>query len=210
MLNNYFFIDGSALISQVREVQKNLKSFKGRRLDPILLVRYFTTVLRELSEGQYKRAVFYFPKGGEKLIEEYLEMPNFKSPGKIRDINFKYCGEKLKGSEAFNKFVSKEVPKKWLDRFTKSEKGIDIEMCCDALRYASAGRLDRLFLMENDDDFIPLCKILKEFGTNVSLIYLSEVISPNKTLIQVADSYDVVPEENLNSIFVPVPGSTQK
>lgn len=204
MLNNYYFIDGSALISQIRYIQKKLRHFKGRRLNPILLINYFSRTLRELSEGQYKRAVFYFPKG-EVSINNYLIVPNSKDPGTIRDISFKYCGEKLKGSDAFNRFVSKEVPKKWQGRFTKSEKGIDIEMCCDALRYASAGRLDRLFLLENDDDFVPLCKTLKEFGANVSLIYLAKIIAPNKSLLAEADSYDVVSETELDKIFFPLP-----
>ena len=204
MLNNYFFIDGSALISQVREIQKKTASLKGRRLDVVQLISYFATALNELTERQYKRAVFYFPKG-EPTVSEYLVIPDFKKPGIIRDLSFKYCGEKLKGSVAFNNFVSSKVPKKWQGRFTKSEKGIDIEICCDALRLAGAGKLDRLILLENDDDFVPLLRILKEFGTNISLVYLSELITPNKSLVTEADSYDVVPLVELERMFLPIP-----
>lgn len=206
MTENYFFIDGSALLAQVRELQKNDKSFRDRKLDPIKLIEYFQNSLRILGSESYKRATFYFPKG-EMMISEYLIVPNFKKPGLIRDINFKYCGQKLKGSTAFNKFVSEKVPKKWRGRFTKSEKGVDLEICCDALKLASMGKLERLFLFTNDDDFIPLCKAIKEFGSNISLLELSETITSNKSLLEEVDSYDVVLKRNLENMFIPISNS---
>ena len=202
MIENYFFIDGSSLIAQIRTVQKNLKSFKNRKLDPVLFILYFATFLRDLIDGEYKRAVFYFPKG-EKTVGDYLIIPNFKKPGLIKDINFKYCGEKLESSDAFNKFVLEKVPEKFQGRFTKSEKGVDIEICCDALKLASMGKIERLVLLTNDDDFVPFCRAIKEFGANISLIHLSEVINPNKSLIIETDSYDVVSEEHLQGMFMP-------
>ena len=39
-----------------------------------------------------------FPEG-EKDLGDYIIMPNFNEPGVIRDVNFKYCGEKLKKSK---------------------------------------------------------------------------------------------------------------
>lgn len=203
MTENYFFIDGSALIAQVREVQKTEKSFRGRKLDPIKLIEYFQEALFILGSEAYKRAVFYFPKG-ETTLSEYLVMPNIKKPGLIRDLSFKYCGEKLKGSAAFSKFVLEKVPSKWRGRFTKSEKGVDLEICCDALKLASMGKIERLFLLTNDDDFVPLCKAIKEFGANISLIQLSDIIAPNESLLAETDSYDVVPLANLQSMFTPI------
>ncbi len=135
MANNYFFIDGSALTSQIRIIQR-------------------------------------------------------------------YCGHKLKRSAPFLEWVS-TVPPEFRDRFSKSEKGVDIELCCDALKLASASRMDRLFLMTNDDDFLPLCRTLKEFGANVSLIHLHNLVSPNLSLVAETDTYDVVPIENLHAIFTP-------
>jgi len=206
MTNNYFFIDGSALLSQIRTLQKEKKEFLNRKLDPIKLINYFNLNLEDLESISYKRAVFYFPRG-ETIIDEYLMMPNFKKPGLVRDLHFKYCGQKMRGSESFNKFVSEKVPKKWRSRFTKSEKGIDIEICCDALKLASTRNMERLFLLTNDDDFVPLCKTLKDFGTNISLIYLSEVVTPNRSLIEESDSYDVVPEKKIQEMFIPIPTS---
>jgi hypothetical protein len=136
---------------------------------------------------------------------EYLLLPDFKKPGHVRDLHFKFCGQKLKGSTEFNRIVEDNVPQKYRDRVSKSEKGVDIEICCDALKLASASRLERLFLFTNDDDFTPLCRTLKEFGANVSLIHLSDVINPNESLLMETDSYDVIPKDDLLKMFVAPP-----
>ena len=97
------------------------------------------------------------------------------------------------------------VPPKFQDRFSKSEKGIDIEICCDALKLASASRIERLFLLTNDDDFIPFCRTIKEFGANISIIHLSETVNRNVSLLREVDSYDVVSSRHLQQMFLPIP-----
>jgi len=163
------------------------------------------SALSDLHGNEYKRAIFYFPVGDEAYVEDYLVMPDHKNPGEIRDIYFKFCGQKLKKSAEFNEFVETKVPPKFRDRFTKSEKGIDIEICCDGLKLASASRLDRLFLFSNDDDFVPFCRTIKEFGANISIIHLSQTINSNVSLLREADSYDVVPDVELQQMFLPIP-----
>ncbi len=202
---NYFFVDGSALTVQIRRLQRAIPSFGGRKLCPKKLANYFMWKLGDLHGNTYKRFTFYFPTGDEANVSAYLEIPNFKNPGEVRDLHFKFCGSKLKKSSEFDKFVEENVPEKFLDRFQKSEKGIDIEMCCDALKLASMGRIDRLFLLSNDGDFIPLCRTLKEFGANISLVHLSDVIAPNLDLLREADSYDVVTIDQLQTMFLPIP-----
>jgi hypothetical protein len=206
---NYFFIDGSALTAQIRQLQRAEPIFRARKLCPQLFLQHFMYTLRDLHAGEYKRATFYFPKGDETAIEDFLHMPDHKKPGSIRDLNFKFCGHKLKKSVEFDKFVEESVPSKFHDRFAKSEKGIDIEMCCDALRLASSSRIERLFLLSNDGDFIPFCRILKEFGANISILHLSEATLPNGDLLREADSYDIIPKNVLNSLFLPIPTTTE-
>jgi hypothetical protein len=92
-----------------------------------------------------------------------------------------------------------------MNRFSKSEKGIDVEICCDAFRLAAASRLDRLFLLTNDDDFIPFCRTIKEYGTNISIIHLSDTVNQNLSLLRESDSYDVISKDNLQQIFLPIP-----
>ena len=202
MTENYYFIDGSSLLAQIRTLQKKSPTYKERRLDILKLISYFTSASLDLGSEAYKRAVFYFPEG-ETTIQDFLIIPNFKKPGLVRDLHLKYCGKKIRGSKAFNDFVNLKVPEKYRDRFTKSEKGIDIEMCCDALRLAGIGKLERLFFLTNDSDFVPLCRTLKDFGANISLIHLSEKISPNEALLKQCDSYDTISENELNEMFLP-------
>jgi uncharacterized LabA/DUF88 family protein len=203
MLANYFFIDGSALCAQIRVLQREDRSFEKRRLIASKLIEYFCESLVILGAGDFKRATFYFPKGDEIAIQDYLVIPEFKKPGTVRDIHFKFCGQKLKGSAQFTEFVESNVPAKWRDRFSKSEKGVDIEICCDALKLASASRMERLFLFTNDDDFLPLCRTLKEFGANISIIQLTDLVAPNTSLVSDVDSYDVVRQDALQDMFVP-------
>jgi len=163
------------------------------------LIHHFILNLRDLHNGQYKRAVYYFAKGDPR-IEEYLSLPDFKEPGLIRDVYFKYCGGKLRGSKGYDEFL-KTVPSKYRDRCSKSEKGVDTELCCDALQLSATGKLERLFLLTNDSDFIPLCKRLRDFGSNVSLLSLSESNIVNKELVKECDTYDTLVDGHLREIF---------
>jgi hypothetical protein len=207
---NYFFIDGSALTAQIRTLRRADTNYNGRKLCPRRFIAYFIGALPDLHGASYKRITFYFPKGDEAAIEDFLLMPNHKRPSEIRDMSFKFCGHKLKKSAEFDLFVEKTVPQKFHERFAKSEKGIDIEICCDALKLASASRIDRLFLLSNDGDFIPMCRTLKEFGSNISIIHLSDVVLPNGELLREADSYDVVRADALAQMFLPLPTGPQE
>jgi uncharacterized LabA/DUF88 family protein len=206
---NYIFVDGSALTAQIRKLRKADPSFKDRRLCPRRFVSYLMgAALMELHGGSYKRATFYFPKGDEAGAEEYLIIPDHKRPGEVRDLHFKFCGEKLKKSAKFDKIVEDHIPEEFRDRVSKSEKGVDIEISCDALKLASASQIERLFLFTNDRDFIPLCRTLKEFGADISIIHLSPVTTPSAELLHEADSYDVIPINILQGMFLPVPQET--
>lgn len=145
MDQNYYFIDGSALSAQVRTLWKNEAKFDWRRLDPLKFIKYVQLSFPELGSANYKRAEFYFPQG-ERDLNAYFIIPKTTIPGLIRDVHFKYCGEKLDRSAAYEKWLE-TVPPQWKDRCVKSEKGIDIEICCDALRLASSGKMERLFLL---------------------------------------------------------------
>lgn len=74
----------------------------------------------------------------------------------------------------------------------RAKRGVDIEICCDALQFAASGQLDRLFLLTNDSDFVPLCRKIKQLGANISLLRLSDARPVNKELAQACDSYDVL------------------
>jgi len=200
---NYFFIDGSALSAEIRVIRRVDPKFESRKLCPILLLRYFMRNLSDLHGNSYKRATFYFPTDDEVNVAKHVAIPDHSNPGEIRDLHFKYCGQKLKRTKDFNEFVETQVPDKFRNHFSKSEKGIDIEMCCDAFKLASSARLDRLFLLTNDEDFVPFCRAIKEFGANISIIHLWDDKRRNISLLREADSYDVVADSQLHEVFLP-------
>lgn len=158
--------------------------------------------MMDLHDRSFKRAVFYFPSGSQEEIGEYIQTPEFRSPGVVRDIEFKFCGKKLKKSKEWIEFFEKIKPE-FQEHCKKSEKGIDIQMCCDALKLATFSKIDRIFLLTNDSDFIPLCQTLKDFGVNVSLFHLYDNKNVNNELVERCDSYDCVPRDILNKIFIP-------
>lgn len=200
MTSNYFFIDGPALLAQIRVLQKDNPKYKGKKLDPVELIKYFSINLNDLGAESYKRAVFYFAKD-DTQVADFLILSDRKKPGLFRDLVFKYCGKKLPKSKAFMKFLD-TIPKIYKDQFIKSEKGVDTELCCDALQLSATGKMERLFLLTNDSDFVPLCKRLRDFGTNISLIRLSTTDKVNKELVDECDTYDVVNPQHIESLFV--------
>jgi uncharacterized LabA/DUF88 family protein len=199
--NNYVFFDGSALIAEIRALQDDQPQFKTKRLLPLNCVEKFRGVapLNQLLGGTYRRAVFYFADG-DPQVERYVAIPDRTQSGMIRDVEFKYCGKKLARSKEYDEWLA-SVPPKFLDRCQKSEKGVDISICCDALGLAALGKLDRLALLTNDSDFIPLCEKLKSFGCNVSLIQLSAVRAVNTDLVNACDSYQFLSAAHLAEVF---------
>lgn len=200
MPNIYMFFDGSSLITQIRQLQRNDGRFKGHRLRPLDLVNYFDdAVITDGLGTVYKRAVFYFATG-DSQVEQFLDIPNRNTPAVVRDVEFRFCGRKMAGSVRYEEWLE-TVPDEFRERCQRSEKGVDIEVCCDALHLAAAKLLDRLLLLTNDSDFVPLCRMLKQLGANVSLIRLSEARLVNEELVEACDTYDVVEERNLLTAF---------
>ncbi len=199
--NNYFFVDGFSLITDVIAIKKSEKELTSKKLDIILFCKCFTgRRLEHLHAGAYKRFVFYFVIH-ENRINDNIIIPAFHKPGEVEDLQIKCCGKRIRGGSAVNNWIPKHSPpNNVLERLTKSEKAVDTQICCDALQLASYGRLDRLFIYTNDYDFVPLCQILKSMGSNISLFRLQEK-NINKDLARECDSFSVVPVDQLSSLF---------
>lgn len=93
-----------------------------------------------------------------------------------------------------------EIPDYVLDRLNKSEKGVDVQICCDGLFLAWLWKIDRLFLYANDSDFIPFCKTIKQLWCNISLFKLSSS-RINKDIADVVDTLSSVEENSMDHIF---------
>lgn len=142
--------------------------------------------------------MFYFANG-DSQVEKYVEIPEVTKLSLVKDVNFNYCGKKLARSAEFDEWVAK-APDKFQERTSRREKGVDIQICCDALQLAAAAQVDRLFLLTNDSDFVPLCDKLKYFGANISLMRLPGR-PVNFDLAAACDGYYEVPETQLSSFF---------
>ena len=196
---NYFFIDGSSLIADIGRFWKKHEKFNGKKVHLSQFAhRINHHSFRHLSEGGFKRVVFYFVNG-DKRIDKYFIMPDLNMPGTAEDVQLKYCGKKIKGSKYAYKWLDKhEAPDSVREIVNKSEKAVDTQICCDALSLSCHRHLDRLYLYANDYDYQPLCEALKSNGSNISLIGILPNV--NKDLRVYCDTFDIVPE--LNDLFI--------
>lgn len=201
MNDNYYFIDGSSLLGDISRLWKRKKEFGNQKLDIDRFYRYFTGPdYRHLTSGGYRRFTIYFVTG-ERRSDTLTILPSFKSPNNIEDFHIRYTGRKIPRSQRVEDWLDlKKPPLYVMDRFNKSEKGVDTQICCDALQLAASSKLDRLFLYTNDSDFIPLIDTLKSMGSNVSLISLFNE-GTNVELIKNSDSYSVPSSTKLRNLF---------
>ena len=104
-------------------IRKDRLSY-GDRGVPVSKV--FPRLLAEFGSHDLKRSVS-LAQGDEVAIEESIVMPVFHKPVAVRDIRFSYCDHRLKGSAAFSE-LSPPFRRNRIDRFSKSEKGVDLEL----------------------------------------------------------------------------------
>ena len=197
---NYFFVDGSALISDITFLQRKRSGFKQKKLSVVDFAEYFSSGTYRFTGGGYRRFVLYFVNN-EDRIKDCFWIPNFGNPDEVDDLQIKYCGKRVPGGKAVDDWIQKNNPPKSVrDRLHRTEKAVDTQICCDALQLSVIGRLDRLFLYTNDYDFLPLCNALKAAGSNVSLFRLFKE-NTNKDLVSNCDSFTIVTPEKLPNLF---------
>lgn len=173
MENNYFFVDGSALVADVQRLRHKLGLHATARLRLMAFVDFFAGPQFEaFHSGYYRRFVFYFVQDDERL-RSMVELPDFTRPGSVSDLRIEFCGKRIRQFEqAANWLAQNSAPDYVRECLYRSEKAVDTQICCDALQLAATGKLDRLFLYTNDYDFVPLCRTLRQLGTNINLFRL--------------------------------------
>lgn len=199
---NYFFIDGSALLSDIKKYRDEHLELKTKKFDPVIFsdVFFYSTDLQKFHSGSYKRVVFYFVKNDER-IEKFIELPNFKKSGLISDLEIKYCGKKIPDYKKAKKWLDdQKAPNSVRDSLYKSEKAVDTKICCDALILLSLNKLDRIFLYTNDYDFIPLCQAIKSMGANINLVKLTES-RVNNNLVTECDGFHTFTDMEIYEFF---------
>jgi uncharacterized LabA/DUF88 family protein len=199
--DNFFFVDGSALIADVRTYRRGHPSLKEKKFWLQELVNDLTgRRLHRLHGQSFKRFVFYFAIGDVR-VKETFQLPNITEPGVGTDIFIQYCGKRLPKSKKVDAWISKyNPPAAVMDKLHRSEKAVDTQICCDALQLAAYNKLNRLFLYANDSDFLPLFSTLRQCGANISLIRLFAK-GTNKDLLKECDSFDVLNDSALLKCF---------
>jgi uncharacterized LabA/DUF88 family protein len=203
MENNYFFVDGSALLADISALQGKIKSYKAKKVDIKKVIDYFASSpsLSHFHSQAYKRFVLYALRQ-DKRIKELLILPDPKTPGAIVDFRLEECGKRIpEDARAAAWLDEKNAPLYVRERLRRSEKAVDTQICCDALQLAAVNQLERLFLYTNDYDFVPLCRTLRSFGININLFRLDNG-RINKSLTQEFDGFDVMPRADLDNCFV--------
>jgi len=203
MVNNYLFIDGSALLSDIKKYKSNHPELTDKKFSPMIFSTTFfgSKKFATFHENSSRRTVFYFVKN-DKRIKELVKIPQYTKSGEINDLEIKYCGKRIPIFEKAKEWLeNKKAPAYVTDSLYKSEKAVDTQICCDALVFLSLDKLDRLFLYSNDYDFIPLFKTIKTMGENISLVKLTDM-KVNKDLATECDSFCSFTDDEINSFFV--------
>ena len=201
-LNNYFFVDGSALLADVRRLKADTGIPSTSQLKLVQFAQHFTgRMYQEFHGNAYRRFVFYFVKDDERLRQHVL-LPDFTIAGGVSDVRVEWCGKRI---------TQFEKARTWLDQYDapdyvreclyRSEKAVDTQISCDALQLAGTGKLDRLFLYTNDYDFVPLCRALRQLGGNINLFRL-RAAGVNGALAAECDALHEVPESLVSQMFV--------
>lgn len=71
------------------------------------------------------------------------------------------------------------------DKGQKHQKGVDVKLAVDMVRFAAANIYDRAILIAGDADFIPAVEAVKEFGKQVRLFGIEG--RTNARLLEKAD-----------------------
>lgn len=199
-------IDGSHLFASIAQVWRDHPELKDHKLRIDVLSDVLTTKW-EIYTGPSIRTIYYFKKGNQR-IKEMLDIPPASSPNMRSHWQINECAQSV--TSIPEKEIAKLDPK-YRDQFHKAEKGLDMELACDALQLVANGRTDAVVFLVNDRDYIPLFKAVQRLGSNAYLCALDAKQPIQRDLAEVADLYLTL-DDNLNAIFgyTPPPVETKE
>jgi NYN domain len=202
-MDNHFYVDGSALLADLKRVRQNDGTLLNRRLDLLRVAAEFAGFAfhKFLSDG-FRRFTYYFVNGDPR-IEKDLLLPDFTMPGAVEDLRIEFCGKRIRELEVAREWLdTNNAPSYVKECVHRTEKAVDTKICADALQLAAVGKLDRLFLYSNDYDFVPLCRALRNLGRNVNLLRL-QPLNINIDLVEECDALHCLESSRLQYCFVP-------
>ena len=201
-MNNYFFVDGSALLGDVARARRDFGVAASAKLHLVGFARYFSSHrFAEWHANEYRRFVFYFVQDDERL-DSLVVRPQLNVPGAVSDVRLEFCGKRIRQFEQAREWLdANSAPESVRECLYRSEKAVDTQICCDALQLAGTNKLDRLFLYTNDFDFVPLCRALRHLGANISLFRLRGE-GVNGALAAECDTFHAVDDSSFPGLFI--------
>ncbi len=192
----YIFVDGSCLFAAIRDVQKNQPKFKDKKVNITALSRIWMGLWLNNS-ASVTRVVYYFKKG-DKRIQEYLAIPDTTHPGNKDHWLIKECAE---SAGTIPDTELQKLDEKYRDNYARAEKGLDVQLACEALLLVINGRIANAVFMVNDRDFVPLFNAIHDAGGNVYLTALDGKRPIRRELSDLCDRFLAIDSE-LPGIFV--------
>ncbi|TAH33194.1 NYN domain-containing protein [Candidatus Saccharibacteria bacterium] len=192
----YFYVDGSFLFASIERVKRAHTELKDSKLN----ISELSGELSQLFNSNISQSIrvnFYFRKADPR-IKTMLTIPSIhNAPGHWRIIE---CGTNLKGQKILPSEVIDTLPAEYRDTFPRAEKGVDMELACDALLLAAGGKVNSFVFVINDRDYIPLLQSIQRLGANTYIAGLDIRQKVQDDLLKFADRYLTL-ESNLNRIF---------
>jgi uncharacterized LabA/DUF88 family protein len=192
----YSLIDGSHLFASISELWRTKQEYKDLKID-ISILSYFLLQTWRRYLGSHVRDIYYFKKQDSRLTK-MLYIPDTRTPNQKDHWQIKECGQSI--TSIPDEELQKLDPK-YRDQFRRAEKGLDIQLACDAMSLVTSGRATNLVFLVNDRDFVPLFEAIQRVGANTYLTALHSSLHIAKELADLADKYLTL-DDNLNAIFI--------
>jgi len=195
-----YYVDGSYLFASIERIKHDHPELKDCKLNIAKLALHLQTQFGSNFHSSL-RVVYYF-RTKDPRIKEKLTIPPIH--GQRGHWQIKECGTNVKGIKPIPATILDKLPEKYRDLYPRAEKGLDMELACDALLLAAGGRVECFVFIINDRDYIPLLNSIQRLGANTYLAGLDAKQKIQDSLLNLADRY-VTLESYLHEMFDYVP-----
>ncbi|HUB93923.1 MAG TPA: NYN domain-containing protein [Verrucomicrobiae bacterium] len=194
------YVDGSFLFASIERVKRTHPELASSKLNVAILSRALHNTFAE-NIGLNLRTNYYFRTKDERIASMLTVPPPHGQSGHWQ---IKECGINLRGMKPVPTEVLDQLPKQYRDLYPRAEKGLDMELACDALLLAASGRVQSFVFLIGDRDFMPLLTAVQRLGSNTYIAGLDVQQHVPSELLNLADRYATL-EGWLNQIFAYTP-----
>jgi uncharacterized LabA/DUF88 family protein len=195
MNNGCYYIDGSFLFQSIERIKKDHPELTSSSLNIAILSERLMDAFQENINSSL-RVIYYF-RVKDPRIKNLIIPPVHGNTGHWQ---IKECGINVKNIRPIPTSVLDKLPERYRDLYPRAEKGLDMELACDALMLAASGKVQNFVFMINDRDYVPLLTSLQRLGANTYLAGLDLKQKMHNSLLNLSDNYRTL-EVHLHQIF---------